>query len=193
MIILITWKIFSSSRVFRSTVDLLIELLGRLTGLGLLELQHLIYPRLLTVFGMLFIFTNLSLMEFQVRYLTLFLFFFLVTGSFQWFWMVNLNTNIQLLLDFLKGPFLIRHFSYYTLMAFLMMLSVILPSMLMILLSTLNLIRHLICGNNLNWLLNLNVIYGTLWTGAGSGLWISMLEKLSQFYLTGLRTLVLLM
>ena len=38
--------------------------------------------------------------------------------------------------------------------------------------------RHLICGNNLNWLLNLNLIYETLWTGAGSGLLISMLEKL---------------
>ena len=38
------------------------------------------------------------------------------------------------------------HFLYYTLMTFLMMLSVIL--LLMILLSTLNVIRHLICGNN---------------------------------------------
>ena len=25
-------------------------------------------------------------------------------------------------------------------------------------------IRHLICGNNLNWLLNLNLIYKTLWS-----------------------------
>ena len=25
-------------------------------------------------------------------------------------------------------------------------------------------IRHLICGYNLNWLLNLNLIYETLWT-----------------------------
>ena len=48
----------------------------------------------------------------------------------------------------LKGLFLILHFSYYTLMIFLMMLSVILLSMLMILLSTLNVIRHLICGKN---------------------------------------------
>ena len=48
---------------------------------------------------------------------------------------------------FLKGPFLVLHFSYYTLMTFLMMLSVILLSMLMILLSTLNVIKHLICGN----------------------------------------------
>ena len=45
----------------------LIELLGLLTGLGLLELWHLIYPRLLTGFGMLVFFINLSLMEFQVR------------------------------------------------------------------------------------------------------------------------------
>ena len=42
----------------------LIELLGLLTGLGLLELWHLIYPRLLTGFGMLVFFTNLSFMEF---------------------------------------------------------------------------------------------------------------------------------
>ena len=47
-----------------------------------------------------------------------------------------------------QGSFLVLHFSYYTLMNFLMMLSVILLSMLMILLSTLNVIRHLICGNN---------------------------------------------
>ena len=39
----------------------------------------------------------------------------------------------------------------------LLMLSVILLSMLMILLSTLYVIRHLICGNNYNWLLNLNL------------------------------------
>ena len=44
----------------------------------------------------------------------------------------------------------------------LMMLSVILLSMLMILLFILSVIRHLICGNNLNWLLNLNLIYETL-------------------------------
>ena len=34
--------------------------------------------------------------------------------------------------------------------------------MLMILLSILSVIRHLICGNNLNWLLNLNLIYHTV-------------------------------
>ena len=43
-----------------------------------------------------------------------------------------------------------------------MMLAVILLSMLMILLSILSVIRHLICGNNLNLLLNLNLMYKTL-------------------------------
>ena len=47
-------------------------------------------------------------------------------------------------------------------MTFLTMLSTILLSMLMILLSTLNVIRHLICGSNWNWFLNLNLIYKTV-------------------------------
>ena len=59
-----------------------------------------------------------------------------------------LHKNIQLMLEFLKGPFLVLHFSYYTLMTFLIMLSLILLSMLMILLSTLIVIKHLICANN---------------------------------------------
>ena len=102
-----------------------------------------------------------------------------VRGGFWWLWRKNLHKNIQSMLEFLKGPFLVLRFSYYILMTFLMMLSVILLSMLMILLSTLNEIRHLICGNNWNWLLNLNLIYETLQTGAGSGLLISMLKKLN--------------
>ena len=44
----------------------LIELLGILTVLGLLELWHLIYPRILTGFGMLVFFTNLSLLDFRL-------------------------------------------------------------------------------------------------------------------------------
>ena len=71
------------------------------------------------------------------------------------------------------------HFSCYTLMTFLMMLSVILLSMLMIL---------TICGNNWNWLVNLNLICRTLWIGVRSCLLISMLGKLSWFSLTGLIT-----
>ena len=69
----------------------------------------------------------------------------------------------------------------------------VLLSILMILFSILSVIRHLICGNNLNWLLNLNLIYETLWTGVRSSLLISMLGKLSWFCLTGLITMVLLM
>ena len=60
------------------------KLLGLLTGLGLLKLQHLIYPRLSTEFDMLVFFTNVGLMEFQVRYLALFL-LFSVIGSFRLF------------------------------------------------------------------------------------------------------------
>ena len=52
------------------------------------------------------------------------------------------HKNIQLILEFFKALFLVLHFSYYTLMAFLMMSSVILLSMLMILLSTLSVIRQ---------------------------------------------------
>ena len=115
----------------------LIELLGLLTGLGLLKLWHLIYPRFLTGFGMLVFFTNLSLMEFQVKYLVLFL-LFSVIDSFKQFWMEGLHKNIQLMLEFLRAPFLVLYFSYYILMTFLTM-----------------------CGNNLNWLLNSNLIYET--------------------------------
>ena len=50
--------------------------------------------------------------------------------------MGSLQKNIQLMLEFVKAPLLVRHVSYHTLMTFLMMLSVILLSMLMILLST---------------------------------------------------------
>ena len=55
---------------------------------------------------MLVFFTNLSLIEFQVRYLALFLLFSVVDG-FEWFWMESLHKNIQLLLEFLKAPFLV--------------------------------------------------------------------------------------
>ena len=40
-------------------------------------------------------------------------------------------------------------------------------------------VGHLTCGNNLRWLLNLNLTYDTLWTGARSGLLISILGKLN--------------
>ena len=113
---------------------------------------------------MLVFFTNLSLVEFQVRYLALFL-PFSGTDVYELFWMESLHKNIQLMLEFFKAPFLVLHFSYYTLMTFLMMLFVIFLSVLMMVLSIPSVIKHLIGGNNLNALLNLNLIYETLWTG----------------------------
>ena len=76
-------------------------------------------------------------MEFQARYLALFL-IFTVIDSFEWFCMERLHKSIQLMLEFLKASFLVLLFSYYLLMTFLTMLSVILLSMLMILLSILS-------------------------------------------------------
>ena len=108
------------------------------------------------------------LVEFQVIYLALFLLFSVIDG-FEWFRMGSLLKNIQLMLEFLKAPFLVLHFPFYTLMTFLML-----------------------CNNNFNWLLKLNLIYETLWTGARSGLLSSMLGKLNWFRLTCLITLILL-
>ena len=54
------------------------------TGLGLMELKYLIYPRLSTVFRMRVLFTNLSLMEFQVKCL-IFFHLFLVLDGLEWF------------------------------------------------------------------------------------------------------------
>ena len=66
---------------------------------------------LLTEFDMLVFFTNLGLMEFQVRYLALFRLFLVIEG-FKWFWIESFQKNIQLMLQFLKAPFLVLHFSY---------------------------------------------------------------------------------
>ena len=96
------------------------------------------------------------------------------------------------MLEFPKAAFLVLNFSYYTLMTFLMTLSKLLLSMLMILLLILSVIRHLMCGEILNWLLNLNLIQEMLWIGARSGLLISMLGKFSLSHLIRLITLVLL-
>ena len=105
----------------------------------------------------------------------------------------RLHKNIQLMLEFSNCPFLVLHFLCCILMTFLMMLSVLILSLLMILLSILTVIKRLIQINNLNWLLNLHLIYETLWTGGRISLLISMLGKFSWFRLTGLITMVLLM
>ena len=72
---------------------------------------------------MLVFFKNASLTKFQVRFLALFLLLSVIDG-FEWFWIGRLHNNIQLMLEFLKSAFLVQHFSYYTLMTFLIMLSV---------------------------------------------------------------------
>ena len=129
--------------------------------------EHFIYSRLLTEFDILVFFTNLILMEFEVRYLAIFLLFSVLDGV-EYFWKGSLHKNILSILEFLKAPFLVLHFSHYTLMTFLMMLSVRLLSML---------IRA----------------YTRHWTGPRSGLLISVLGKLNWFCLMALITLVLLM
>ena len=65
---------------------------------------------------------------------------FTVIDGFKGFWIESLYKNIQLLLKFLKAPFLVLHFPYYTLITFLTMSSVKLLSMLMILLSIVSVI-----------------------------------------------------
>ena len=82
-------------------------------------------------------------MESQVRYLTLFLILLVIDG-FEWFWIESLHKNIQLMLEFFKGPFLVLRFSCCILMTFVMMLSVILLFMLMIPLSILIVIKGLV-------------------------------------------------
>ena len=121
----------------------LIELLALLIRMGLLKLWDLIYTSLLIWCGMLISLTNSNfMMEFQVRYLAMFCLFSVIDG-FQWFWMGNLCKNNRLMLKLSKASFLVLHVSCYTVMTFLMILSVILLSMLVILNSTLNVIRHL--------------------------------------------------
>ena len=95
-------------------------------------------------------FTNLSLIEFQI--------FGLICSflSNRQFWVVLVRKSSQeypVNAEFLKGPFLVLQF-FLLYINDLPDLSVILLSMLMIILSILTVIRNLICGNNLNWLLN---------------------------------------
>ena len=115
--------------VFFLISDIVVGLLDQLQIFWQLYLIELL--GLLTGFGMLVCFINLSLMEFQDRHLALFLHFSIVNG-FEWLWMGCLHKNIQLMLEFLKAPFLALHFFWYTLVTFIMMLSEILLYVLMI-------------------------------------------------------------
>ena len=134
-------------RSSHSTLDLLkvylIDFTGLLIGPGSdIQQWHLIYLRVSIGSGILVFFRKYwSLTEFQVGYLSLFCLFSVIIG-FDWIWMEILRKNIQLMLQFLKSSFMCLPNSCYTLMTFLMMLSVTLLSMLKILLSILSVIRH---------------------------------------------------
>ena len=82
---------------------------------------------------------------------------FSVIDSFEWFWMGSLHKNIQFMLEFLKTPFLVVHFSYYTLMTFLMILPVILLSSLFT-----QTICHKISPQTLNCLLMIHLFFPTV-------------------------------
>ena len=97
-------------RSSQSTTDLLTVVSDRITGtFNRSGATHLIYSRLLTGCDMLVVLTNLRLMEFQVRYLALFLLCSVMHG-FKWFWMGSLYKNIQLMVKFLEALFLFLHF-----------------------------------------------------------------------------------
>ena len=77
----------------QSTADLLRVVSDTIARTFNRSIQGLIYPRLLTGFDMMVFFTNLSLMEFQVRYLAFFLLLLVIEG-FERFWMGSLHKNI---------------------------------------------------------------------------------------------------
>ena len=70
--------------------------------------------------------------------------------------MAKFCKKTQLMLELLKGPFLGQLFPYSTLTTRLMMPSIIFLSMMMILLSTLSVIRKLIFCCSKTWPLNMN-------------------------------------
>ena len=126
-------------------------------------------------------------MQFQVRYLVLFL-LFSVLDSFEWFWKKHLHKKIQLMLEFFNAPFLVMHISYYTLMTFLMTLGYTTVDTSD---ATLEMWSGIWSVAKIRirlwtWIWSLRH-----WTGAGSGLLISMLERLNGFHMAGLITLVL--
>ena len=90
-------------RSSRSTADLLRVVSNRIARAFMSRSSRAValdISRLLTEFGMLVLFTNLSVMEFLVKYLALLL-LFSVIGRFRWFWMGNRHKNIHLMMEFL--------------------------------------------------------------------------------------------
>ena len=88
--------------------------------------------------------------------------------------MISLHMNIQLMLEFLQASFLLG------LTLLLRYINDLLDDVICdIAIYADDTTLYLICGNNLNWLLNLNLIHGTLWTEVRSGMLILVPGKLS--------------
>ena len=114
----------------------------------------------------------------------LILLFLDLSRCFRLVWLKRVCKSIPLMPVFFKALLSVLLFPYYAFIILLMMLSVTLPSMLMILLSILSVIRLLNCSNSYSWLLNLNLTSVTLWTRVGLGLLISLPGKLNLFHPT---------
>ena len=116
-----------------------------------------------------------------------------VIDGFGSFWLGSLRKSTQSILEFVKAPFLVLHFSCHTLMTFLMVLFAILSSIPMILLSTISVIRHQF---------PIKTRFG-FWTWIWLirhyrleqevACWFQYSKKLKLFCPTGLITLVILM
>ena len=164
----------------------LIELLGLLTGLELLELWHLIHPRLLTGLAVLWNYRSDIWPYF---------FFFLSNRQLQVAVDVKLSQEYLVKAGVTQGWILGPTLFQLYINDLLMMLCVIFLSMLMIPLSIPSVIRHLICGSNMNWLhselesdLEGTVDWGKKW-------FVNFNARKTQLviHLIGLITLVLLM
>ena len=150
-------------RSFRSTADLLTVVSDRITrDFNRSGVTQAVAFDIFIAYDMFWLAGLLhkrnSYMGFQVRYLVVFC-LFLVIDDFEWFRMGSLHKNIQFMLESLKALFLVQRLSYYTIMTFLMILSAILLSMLMILPTTISVVKNLICDSSQNCLLSLHLIY----------------------------------
>ena len=105
-------------------------------GLGLFELWNLMYSRFSIGSHMLVFFIDANLNGISSRVFGLRL--SSVINGFGWFWMGSLQKSTHSMFQFLKAPYLVLHFSYYTLMTFLMNTSIY------VLFSTVSVIKHLI-------------------------------------------------
>ena len=143
---------------------------------------------------MLVLFINLGLMEFEVGYLILFLLFSAI-GVFKYFKMGSLYKNIQLMLEFLKGPFFFLSGTLFLLFINDLPDDAIYNIAIYADDTTLyskcdqasNLWQQLEQASELEFDLRETMDW------AGSRLLVSMLEKLNWFYLIGVTILVLLM